>query len=95
MRHPDKRTVSDIMRAVAKKAIGYEDTEVVEEYVVNAEGEEILTKKKITTKRHPPDIAAARVVLGEDSIALSDLAVMTREELDALAERLKIVLGGG
>ena len=50
-----------VMRALERKALGYETDEVVEEYAFR-EGEEILVKKKVTRKSVPPDIQAAKML---------------------------------
>ncbi len=52
----------NVMRALERKALGYETDEVVEEYAFR-EGEEILVKKKVTRKSVPPDIQAAKMLL--------------------------------
>lgn len=51
-----------VMRALERKALGYETDEVVEEYAFR-EGEEILVKKKVTRKSVPPDMQAAKMLL--------------------------------
>ena len=51
-----------VMRALERKALGYETDEVVEEYAFR-EGEEILVKKKVTRKSVPPDIQVAKMLL--------------------------------
>lgn len=78
-------TESDFKNALIKKALGYDATEVVEEYVSGEEGEIKLTKKKVTKKNVPPDLTAIKLLMGEDSLALSD---MTDEELEKEKERL-------
>ena len=68
---------SDFKDALVKKALGYDCTEVVEEYVSGDEGEIRLTKKKVTKKNVPPDISAAKILLdnwGENSNDLSALS---------------------
>lgn len=78
-------TESDFKNALIKKALGYDATEVVEEYVSGEEGEIKLTKKKVTKKNVPPDLTAIKLLMGEDSLALSE---MTDEELEKEKERL-------
>ena len=56
---------SDFKNALIKKALGYDATEVVEEYVSGEEGEIKLTKKKVTKKNVPPDITAIKMLMEE------------------------------
>ena len=67
----------DLEQALIKKALGYDATEVVEEYV--GDGEEIkLSKKKVTTKNVPPDMSALKFLLDETQKQVSE---MTDQEL--------------
>ena len=75
-----------IKKALAKKAVGYETKEVVEEYQ-DDEGVLRLTKKKVTKKHVPPDAQAARIVLG--TINETPLENMTDSELET--ERLRLI----
>lgn len=74
-----------IRKALAKKAVGYDAKEIVEEYQ-DDEGTLKLTKKKVTKKHIPPDTAAAKIVL--ESIDVKNVSDMTEEELNAEKERL-------
>ena len=68
---------NDLEQALIKKALGYDATEVVEEYV--GDGEEIkLSKKKVTTKNVPPDMSALKFLLDETQKEVSE---MTDQEL--------------
>jgi len=82
-----KRSVkqSDFKDALIKKALGYDATEVVEEYVSGEEGEIKLTKKKVTKKNVPPDITAIKLLMDENSQNLSE---MSDEELEKEKARL-------
>ena len=54
----------NISNALFSKAVGCTTAEVVEEYALNNEdGNMQLIKKKITTKKLPPDITAAKTLL--------------------------------
>ncbi len=75
----------DFKNALIKKALGYDATEVVEEYVSSEEGEVKLTKKKITKKNVPPDITAIKILLENDDKAVCTL---TDEELEKEKIRL-------
>ncbi len=81
----DKTSDKKIKTALIKKALGYDCTEVVEEYVSGEEGEIKLTKKKVTKKNVPPDISAIKILLCEEE---KDLSSMTDEQLNAEKERL-------
>lgn len=72
-----------VKSALKKKAFGYDTEETVEEFAYK-EGEEILSKKKVTKKNVPPDIAAIKMLLEEDV----DLKEMTDEELEKEKIRL-------
>jgi hypothetical protein len=72
--------------ALIKKALGYDATEVVEEYSTDEQGEVKLVKKKVTTKNVPPDISAIKILLddGKD-LPLTEL---TDAELEQEKQRL-------
>lgn len=78
----------EINSALISKAVGCTTSEVVEEYAINNEdGNLQLVKKKVTTKKMPPDIAAAKTLLefyGEGN-AYENL---TDEELQKEKQRL-------
>lgn len=67
---------TDVEKALAKRAMGYDVQEVIEEFAAEEEGGERLVRKKVTTKNVPPDVAAAKLLLeiseGTDLSALSD-----------------------
>ncbi|MBQ9734782.1 MAG: hypothetical protein IJV95_02865 [Clostridia bacterium] len=76
---------SDLEVALIKKALGYDATEVVEEYAGGEEGEIKLLKKKVTTKYVPPDTTALKLLLDESEM---DVAKMSDEELETEKNRL-------
>ena len=79
---------NDLEQALIKKALGYDATEVVEEYV--GDGEEIkLSKKKVTTKNVPPDMSALKLLLDETQKNVSE---MTDQELYEEKVRLLCLL---
>ena len=79
---------NDLEQALIKKALGYDATEVVEEYV--GDGEEIkLSKKKVTTKNVPPDMSALKFLLDENQKQISE---MTDQELYEEKVRLLCLL---
>lgn len=73
----------DVLKAVAKRAIGYEARETVEEYAV-VDGTLELVKKRVTFKDVPPDMGAAKMIMDD-----RDYDGMTDEELEA--ERLRLL----
>ncbi len=85
-----KVSVGDYQDALIKKALGYDSTEVVEEYVSNEEGEIKLTKKKVTIKNVPPDITALKILLTSDD---KNSVTMTDEELEEEISRLIKLVG--
>ena len=83
-----KKTVAnkaDLKDALIKKALGYDATEVVEEYVSGEEGEIKLSKKKVTKKNVPPDITAIKMLLEKQV----DIPSMSDEELEK--ERVRLI----
>ena len=78
-----------LRRALIKKALGYDATEVVEEYVSGEEGEIKLSKKKVTKKNVPPDLTAIKMLIEEKQ---TNLSAMSDEELEKEEQRLMVVL---
>ncbi len=70
--------------ALLKKALGYDCTETVTEYVSDEDGVK-LSKKKVTKKNVPPDITALKMLLTEND---KDLSEMSDEELQKEKARL-------
>ena len=71
--------------ALVKKALGYDATEIVEEYVSGDEGDVKLTKKKVTKKNVPPDITALKILMDGCERSVSE---MSDEELEQEMNRL-------
>lgn len=76
----------EIEKALAKKAVGYNLNEIVEEYVVDETGETKLIKKKVTKKYVPPDLSSAKILL--DKYKSAEISIMTTEELLMEKQRL-------
>lgn len=81
-------------KALVKRALGYLNKEVTEEFCKEEEGKMVLTKRKVTKKNIPPDIGAVKVLLEmQAGFKESELTEMTDEELlierDKLIEKLK------
>lgn len=86
-----KENVKDLLiRALLKKAKGYLVKEKTDEYSV-MDGDKILVKSRVVTKRAPPDVTACKVLLQLD---LDDLNVsdMTDEQLRSEKSRLIALL---
>lgn len=76
-----------IRKALLKKALGYNASEVVEEYSYNDEGELKLSKKKVTKKHYSADISAVKVLLEryyktyeDEVLSMSDEALFEERE---------------
>ena len=81
----DKEKQTLLGDALLKKAIGYDTSEVIEEFSEN-DGQVVLVKKKVTKKSVPPDMTALKMLLDGESRA--DVTTMTEEELKAERNRL-------
>ena len=77
-------------KALYKKALGYDSSEVVEEYGTNEDGDLTLTKKKVTKKYVGPDVTSLKLLLTYfSSNDNSDIKKMTDREL--MEEKLKLL----
>ncbi|MDD4110901.1 MAG: hypothetical protein PHS54_05080 [Clostridia bacterium] len=86
----NKFSEKEINKALYKRAIGYEVSEVVEEYSVDESGEYALNKKKVTKKHISPDLSAAKLLLEKYSNENdSEIKEMTKEEL--LQKKLELI----
>ena len=79
-----KNLKDDFFEVITKKAKGYCVNEVVEEYVMDEEGLK-MTKKKVTKKHIPPDIAAAKLMVDMQQTTNE----LTDEQLEAELIKLK------
>lgn len=71
-----------VKEALEKCAVGFDTSEVVEEYTVE-NGNLVLVKKKITTRDIPPDLKAVKLLMEGESTA-----DMTDEQLTKEREKL-------
>ncbi|MBP3619749.1 MAG: hypothetical protein J6J24_03715 [Clostridia bacterium] len=78
----------EIKQALFKRAVGYESDEVIEEYTSDENGNPILSKRKITKKFNPPDIAALRFLLEQGQVSDDEISKMTDKQLLQEKERL-------
>ncbi len=88
MKKAKKDTREELESALIKKALGYESTEITEEYST-VEGEIKLSKKKVTKKSVPPDLVAIRILLETKAEKIED---MSDEELENEKARLTKLL---
>ena len=88
---PDAASISDehIKNVLIKKALGYDSTETVEEYVSDNEGEIKLSKRKVTVKAVPPDMTALKMLMDDGTTSVAE---MTDEQLEAEKARLLAAL---
>ncbi len=80
----------DIENALKKRAIGYETTEITEEYSSSEEGEIRMVKRKIVSKNVPPDVSAVKLLFENSSS--DDISTMTDDELEKEKIRLLNIL---
>ena len=76
-----------IKKALLKCAVGFDTSEIVEEYTVD-EGELKLVKHKVTKRDVPPDIKAVKMLLDGEA----DASQMSDEELEERREKLIAML---
>ena len=79
-----KTSEEKLKSALIKKAIGFNSTEVTEEYAVDDSGEIKLTKKKVTKKNVPPDMTAIKILIDD----VTPIGEMTDEQLEKEKQRL-------
>ncbi len=77
-----------LKKALLKKALGYQTCEQVCEYSISENGEEVLSKRKVTKKQLSPDMTALKLLL-EKFYSEVSVEKMTDEEL--LAERARLL----
>ena len=87
MKETDKNSKDEkaLKKALIKKALGFDATEIIEEYSASDEGDIRLTKKKVTKKNVPPDLSAIKMLIDERKTPLTDMSI---EELEKEKARL-------
>lgn len=84
-----------IKQALLKKALGYSASETIEEFSVDEEGNQKLSKKKVTKKHYSPDISAVKVLLERYYKTYEERVLsMSDEELQSEKLRLETLLKG-
>lgn len=81
----------ELKQAIIKKALGYTQEEVVEEYV-NDDSVVTLNKKKVTKKEVAPDLNAIKILMDYFNLNSKDVENMTYEELVNEREKLRNIL---
>lgn len=76
-----------LLKSLLKKAIGYKVNEISEEYSIDENGDERLTKRKVTKKYIPPDLSSLKTYL-ELTKGEEDYENMTDEELLQIKKEL-------
>ncbi|MBP3581642.1 MAG: hypothetical protein J6J33_02700 [Clostridia bacterium] len=86
------KDLKKVRDALFKKAIGYSYNEIIEEYTVEEEGGERLTKRKKTTKNVPPDIPATKLLLELLKDETNDYLNYSDQVLNNEIKKLKLLL---
>lgn len=81
----DVKNDQELKSALIKKALGYDTTEVIEEYSLGNEGEIVLSKKKVTKKNVPPDVTALKILIDSEDTPIEE---MTDEQLKKEKKRI-------
>ena len=79
-----------LKKALIKCAVGFDTSEVVEEYAVDGDGLK-LVKRKVTKRDVPPDIKAVKMLLDGEA----DAKEMSDEELEERRKKLIEMLKEG
>jgi hypothetical protein len=87
-----KKKEAQLDEALLKVALGFEVSEITEEYA-EVDGALKLTKRKKTKKDIPPDLKAVQLLLSADRGG--DISSWTDEELEAEREKLLKELNEG
>ena len=72
---------------MTKRALGYDFTEVTEEYTEKEDGSVRLVKRKVVSKNVPPDVSAAKLLIDMEG-EVSGLKNLTDEQLEKEKQRL-------
>ena len=81
----------NLKQALLKRAVGFNSTEVTEEYSEDSDGELRMTKRKVVSKNVPPDVSAAKLLYELDG-DMDSLKRLTDEELEKEKQRLLEIL---
>ena len=90
----DTNNNEKIKKALKKRALGYDSTEVTEEYTESDDGNVRLIKRKVVSKNVPPDVSAAKLLM-ELYNEQASFELMSDEELEKEKIRLIKILSEG
>lgn len=86
-----KKIDKDLEKALIKKALGFTQEEMVEEYS-KVDDDVVLSKRKITKKDVPPDMSAIKFLYSVKDISDKDIKSMSTKELELEREKYKKIL---
>lgn len=83
----DNKSIESVKSALEKRALGYDSTEVTEEYSDDGSGGIRMLKRKVVQKNVPPDVSALKLLieLSDNQDKIEDLS---DEELESEKRRL-------
>ncbi len=84
----DNGNEKQIKKALKKRALGYDSTEVTEEYTESEDGGVRLIKRKVVSKPVPPDVSAVKLLM-ELQNQNASLETLSDEELEK--EKLRLI----
>ena len=83
----DNKDIESVKQALEKRALGYDSTEVTEEYLGSDSGEIRMVKRKVVQKNVPPDVSALKLLIELNGEGVS-VENMSDEELEKEKRRL-------
>ena len=84
----DNNETNTVKSALEKRALGYDSTEITEEYAEDKEGVLRMQKRKVVQKNVPPDVSALKLLF-ELNGNKTDLSLLSDEELES--EKLRLI----
>jgi hypothetical protein len=75
-----------LIKALLKKAKGYETKEIIDEFTVDGDNAPVLNRRKITYKDVPPDIGAVKTIA--EILNVNEYKDLSAEELQKEKRRL-------
>lgn len=84
----DKSSKLNIKKALKKRALGYDSTEVTEEYQEKEDGSVKMIKRKVVSKNVPPDVTALKLFLDIEN-ETDDIKNLTDDELQE--EKIRLI----
>ncbi len=83
----DDKSLESVKSALEKRALGYDSTEVTEEYSDDGSGGIRMLKRKVVQKNVPPDVSALKLLI-ELSDSQNKIEDLSDEELESEKRRL-------